>query len=94
MSFQPLGDRVLIRYLPDDKDNCTIIVPDAMKDQVKAVVLAVGDGIVQNGVKVPLSVNVGDVVLFETKNARDYSRVLNEANVYLVVERQIIGRFT
>lgn len=75
--IQPLHDRVLIREHKDDKETKTksgIIIPVAAqedKGSKKGEVVAVGAGKHETGrdggksVLVPLSVKVGDVVLFQ-----------------------------
>jgi chaperonin GroES len=66
---KPLGDKVLIR--PQSKGDTTtksgIILTDSATrgEAVWAEVVTVGEGIfTQNGVRLPLSVSVGDLVMY------------------------------
>lgn len=66
MAIKPLGDRVLVR--PDaaeEKTSFGIIIPDTAKEKPqRGTVVAVGAGKVENGVKIEMSVNEGDKVLY------------------------------
>lgn len=65
-SIKPLGDRVLVR--PDtaeEKTSSGIIIPDSAKEKPqRGTVVAVGDGRVEDGKKIDMSVNEGDKVLY------------------------------
>ena len=66
---KPLGDRVLIKTeeVNEAKTSGGIIIPDSVRieDVKTAVVLAVGDGLfTNNGVQIPMSVKVGDTVIY------------------------------
>ncbi|MBD5405986.1 co-chaperone GroES [bacterium] len=67
MNFKPLFNNILIERV--DEETTTkggIIIPDTAKEKPsRGRVLAVGEGVVlENGTKQPMSVKVGDVVLF------------------------------
>ncbi len=66
MAIKPLGDRVLVR--PDaaeEKTSFGIIIPDTAKEKPqRGTVVAVGAGKVENGVKIDMTVNEGDKVLY------------------------------
>lgn len=67
MKFRPLHDRVLVRRVEqDEKTPGGIIIPDTAKEKpMQAEILAVGEGARnEDGKLQPLSVKVGDVVLF------------------------------
>ncbi|MBI4160510.1 MAG: co-chaperone GroES [Candidatus Yanofskybacteria bacterium] len=67
MKIRPLGDRVLIEPLREERKKGGIILPDTIEKEKseKGKVVAVGAGRTDdNGKKVPLSVKKGDVVLF------------------------------
>jgi len=80
IGFRPLGDRVLIRVLPpNDEMKNGLYVPDTAKEKPQeGEVLAVGNGRVFNGERIPLDVRVGQRVSFgkysgneiEVKNER------------------------
>jgi len=64
--MQPIHDRVLVKRLPeDDTSPGGIYIPAAAKERpTRARVVAVGPGRREDGVVIPLTVAVGDVVLF------------------------------
>ena len=67
MKIRPLHDRVLVKRIEEEtKTKGGIIIPDTAKEKpIKGEVIAVGEGrILDNGQKVPMSVKVGDKVIF------------------------------
>jgi len=67
MNFKPLFNNILVERL--DEENMTkggIIIPDTAKEKPsRGKVLAIGNGsILENGNVQPMTVKVGDVVLF------------------------------
>jgi len=67
MKIKPLGDRVLIEPLREEKKRGGIILPDTVEKErpEKGKVVAVGPGKVDdNGKKIPINVKKGDKVLF------------------------------
>ncbi len=70
LGIKPLADRVLIKQFDKAKNETKsgIIIPDSVdedKGVYKGEVLAVGSGKYDDGILVPLSVKVGDEVLFQ-----------------------------
>ncbi len=66
----PLGDRVLIKEIKDEAGKTAggIFIPDSVKEDKGAKqgeVLAVGEGRYDDGKLVPMSVKVGDKVLYQ-----------------------------
>ncbi len=65
-SIRPLSDRVLVR--PDsaeEKTSSGSIIPDSAKEKPqRGTVVAVGDGRVEDGKKIEMSVKEGDKVLY------------------------------
>ena len=66
MKLKPLGDRVLVQPVEEEeKTNSGIVLPDTAKEKPqKGKVLAVGDGKLEDGNRVPLDVSEGDEVLY------------------------------
>ncbi len=67
--LQPLGDRVLVRPISLDEEikrPSGIIIPDTVDKErpQEGTVIAVGKGLYDDGVLVPLEVKVGDRVMF------------------------------
>ena len=66
MKLKPLGDRLIVK--PSDEEETTasgIVLPDTAKEKPqKGKVVAVGDGQLEDGKRVPLDVTEGDEVLY------------------------------
>ena len=95
MNIKPLGDRIVVeRIEQDEKTAGGIIIPDNAKEKPKqAKVLAVGAGAKdENGKRIAMDVNVGDIVLFtqwagsEIKLDGKDLLVLKESDVIGVIE--------
>jgi chaperonin GroES len=91
--FKPLNNYVLMeRIQEDNKTAGGIIIPDNAKEKpVRGRVVAVGDGEMQNGVRIPMTVSVGDVVLF-AKWASSLNEVKIDGNDYVLIkESDVLG---
>ena len=95
MSFQPLGDRVLIKPLEaEEKTAAGIVLPDTAKEKPQqGEVVAVGPGrLLDNGERVKMEVKVGERVLYakyagtELKQGDVKYLVLSERDILAVVE--------
>ncbi|AKX94967.1 co-chaperone GroES [Neomoorella thermoacetica] len=95
MSFQPLGDRVLIKPLEaEEKTAAGIVLPDTAKEKPQqGEVIAVGPGrLLDNGERVKMEVKAGDRVLYaryagtELKQGDTKYLVLSERDILAVVE--------
>jgi chaperonin GroES len=86
MKLKPLHDHVIVK--PVSQDEVTkggIVLPDTVDKEKpeKGEVIAVGEGkLLDNGQKAPMSVKVGDTVMFK-KYSPDEIKVDNEE--YLVI---------
>ena len=66
----PLGDRVVVRHLSDTeigtRSASGIIIPDTVSKEKpeQGIVVAVGNGKYENGMHIPLTVKVGDRVVY------------------------------
>ncbi len=92
----PLGDRVLVRQIDelDVKKNSGIFIPDSIKKEKpeEGEVIAVGTGKYIDGELMPLTVKVGDTVLF-SKYGYDEIKVddvdyiiLKEENILAIIK--------
>ncbi len=85
----PLGDRILLRpFSPDEMGETLasgIIIPDTVSKEKpeQGEVIAVGDGKWIEGKKVPLSVKVGDRVVFSKYG---YDEVKYEGEEYYILK--------
>ena len=90
MKIKPLGDRVLIEPLYEEKKKGGIILPETVDKErpEKGRVIAVGSGrIDESGKKVPMNVKKGDKVLF-TKYGPDEIKV--DGKEYLIAKEDNI----
>jgi chaperonin GroES len=67
MKLAPLGDRIVVK--PQDEEevrtNSGLVIPDTAKEKPQlGEVLAVGPGEFKDGERIPVDVNVGDVVFY------------------------------
>ena len=91
MKLQPLHDQVIIKPLTaEEKTKSGIILPDTInKDRPEqGEVIAVGPGrLLDNGQRAPMSVKVGDKVVFKKYSTEDLK--LDDQEYVVVAERDI-----
>ena len=92
MKFKPLRDRVLVKYSEEaEKTAGGLYIPDTAKEKPqKGEIVAVGPGrITDDGKLQPVSVKVGDTVLFDKYSG---SKVTMDDVDYLIIrEEDILG---
>jgi chaperonin GroES len=94
MKLKPLGDRLLVRPVEEEETTASgIVLPDTAKEKPqKGKVLAVGDGKMDDGKRIPLDVSEGDEVLYSKYGGTDITvdgedlLVLRESDVLAKVE--------
>ena len=95
MKVKPLQDRLVIKRIEEEeKTKGGIIIPDAAKEKPQeGRVTAVGDGkTLESGQKAPLTVKVGDKILFgkysgtEIKIDGEEHLILREDDVLAIIE--------
>jgi chaperonin GroES len=66
MKLKPLGDRLIVKAVEEDEVTASgIVLPDTAKEKPnKGKVLAVGEGRIEDGQRIPLDVSEGDEVLY------------------------------
>ncbi|HEY4519636.1 MAG TPA: co-chaperone GroES [Candidatus Paceibacterota bacterium] len=93
VNFRPLGDRVLVKpeEAKDKKSPGGIIIPDTAKEKPEhGIVVAVGMGKrSENNTLIPMSVKVGDRVMF-SKYGYDEVKI-NDEEYYVVSESNILA---
>lgn len=75
MKIQPFGDRVVIKLLPMEEttEGGLLLAPVSISKTNRGEVVAVGEGItLQDGTIKPLSIKVGDVVIFSSSCGIEY----------------------
>ncbi len=95
VAIKPLDDRLVVKANEAEQKTASgLVIPDtAVEKPQEGTVIAVGPGRFDNGVRVPMDVKVGDVVLYskyggtEVKyNAEEYL-VLSARDVLAVIEK-------
>ncbi|MCU0835372.1 MAG: co-chaperone GroES [Chromatiaceae bacterium] len=95
MKLRPLHDRVVVRRMAEERTTAGgIVIPDSAAEKpIQGEVIAVGNGkILDNGEVRPMSVQVGDRVLFgkysgtEVKLDGEELLVMREEDIMGVVE--------
>ena len=90
MKINPLSDHILVEPIREEKKKRGIILPDTVEKEkpIKGKVVAVGPGkLDEKGNRVPMSVKVGDNVLFK-KYGPDEIKV--EDKEYLIAREEDI----
>lgn len=87
--IKPLGERVLIEPLAkEEKTASGILLPDTAKEKPQeGKVIAVGSGSLKDGVRTPLEVKEGDLVLFSKYAGTE---VKYEGKEYLIMKESDI----
>ncbi len=91
-NIRPLGDRVLIEPLDEQKDKTKsgIYLPDTVDKErpVKGKVLAVGPGkLLESGKRAPMNIKKGDIVLFPKYGPSEFKL---DGKEYLVAREEEI----
>jgi chaperonin GroES len=95
-NLKPLEDRIVVQ--PSEGEEMTvsgIVIPDTAKEKPQeGKVVAVGPGRFEDGVRVPLDVAVGDIVIYskyggtEVKVEGDEYLILSARDVLAVVKKK------
>ena len=97
IAIKPLEDRIVIKISEaEEKTASGLVIPDTAKEKPQeGTVVAVGPGRFDDGVRVPMDIKVGDVVLYskyggtEVKSGGEEYLVLSARDALAIVE---IGR--
>jgi chaperonin GroES len=94
MKLKPLGERLIVK--PSDEEETTasgIVLPDTAKEKPqKGKVIAVSEGVYEDGSRRPLDVSEGDEVLYSKFGGNDINvdgedlLVLREQDILAIVE--------
>tara|TARA_B100000925_G_C21983074_1_gene463193 strand:- start:910 stop:1206 length:297 start_codon:yes stop_codon:yes gene_type:complete len=92
--FTPLGDKVLVRpESKEEKSKGGLILTDSVQRGTKVYgeVVAIGTGIFsQSGNRIPITVQVGDKVLY-TKNEATNKVKVEDEELLLFSEHELLG---
>ena len=95
VNIKPLEDRIVVKPATAEQTTASgLVIPDTAKEKPQeGSVVAVGPGRFDDGVRVPMDVKVGDVVLYskyggtEVKYNNDEYLVLSARDILAVIER-------
>ena len=89
MGIKPIGDKVLVEILEEEAQKVgSLYVPDTAKEKPQqGKIVAVGEGAKDGKDIIPMSVKVGDTVLFGKYAGTD---VKHEGNEYLLLSENDI----
>ena len=95
MALRPLEDRIVVKANEAETTTASgLVIPDTAKEKPQeGTVIAVGPGRFDDGVRVPMDVKVGDVVLYSTyggtevKSGSDELLVLSARDILAIVEK-------
>jgi len=90
MNFKPIGNRVVIKPVAvEEVTKGGIVLPGmAQEKPQQGEIVAVGDGIYQNGVKIPMEIKVGDKVLYGKFGGTDVK--LNGEEYIIMAEQDVL----
>jgi chaperonin GroES len=85
MNLNPLGDRIVVKPQDEEESRTAsgLVIPDTAKEKPQlGEVLAVGPGEFRDGERVPVDVNVGDVVFYSKYGGTE---VKHDGEDYLIL---------
>ena len=94
MNLKPLGDRIVVKPQDEEESRTAsgLVIPDTAKEKPQlGEVLAVGPGEIKDGERIPMDVNVGDVVFYskyggtEVKHDGDDLLILSSRDVLAIL---------
>jgi chaperonin GroES len=94
-AIKPLEDRIVIKTLAAEQKTASgLVIPDTAQEKPQeGSVIAVGPGRFDDGVRVPMDVKVGDVVLYskyggtEVKYQGEEYLVLSARDILAIIEK-------
>ena len=90
MIIKPIGDKLVIKPMAvEEVTKSGIVLPGSAQEKPQqGEVIAVGDGIYQNGVKIPMELKVGDRVVYGKFGGIDVK--LNNEEVIIMSEKDVL----
>lgn len=96
MKLKPLNDHIIVKALKEDeKTKAGIVLPETVEKEKpeKGEVIAIGSGkLLENGQRHPLSVKVGDKIIFkkyspdEIKVDQEEYLILSEEDILAIID--------
>lgn len=94
IAFKPSADRILVKpAAAEEKTASGIIIPDTAKEKPqKGEVVAVGPGkVIDNGSTVPVTVKVGDTILYGKYSGTEIS--VDGTDYLIMKDSDVFGSF-
>ena len=90
-SIQPLADRVVVKpETAEDRTAGGLYIPDTAKEKPqRGTIIAVGQGRIENGTKIDMTVKEGDTVLYGKYAGTEIN--LDNEDVLIMRESDILG---
>jgi len=91
--LRPLGNRIIVEPGPEEETSAGgIVLPDtAKKKPQEGKVIAVGPGrVLENGKRVPIPLNVGDIVVYSKYGGTEF-KIQGKEYVILDAENDVLG---
>jgi chaperonin GroES len=96
MIFKPIADKLVVRVLDKAETRPSgLILPESVKEKApqEGIVIAVGPGRIENGKTVPMSVAIGDHIIYAKYAGLQYVKegepdkylLLREADVWCIL---------
>jgi chaperonin GroES len=94
MNLKPLGDRLIVKAVEEEETTASgIVLPDTAKEKPqRGKVLAVGDGAVKDGERVPVDVSEGDEVLYSKYGGTEI--VVEGEDLLVLRETDVLAKVT
>ena len=91
--FKPLHNYILLQRIEEENKTAGgIIIPDNAKEKPsRGRVIATGDGIFENGQKIPVTVKKDDIVLFAKWAPSSNEVKIDGIDYVLIKENDILG---
>jgi chaperonin GroES len=96
MKLKPLGDHIIVKPIVEDKVTAAgLVLPDSIDKEKpeKGEVVAIGIGkLLESGARAPMSVKVGDNVIFKKYSPEEFKLddktflIISESDVLAIVE--------
>lgn len=93
MNIQPIGDRVVIQQdKAEERTKSGLYIPETSQEKPNiGTIIAIGYGIISNGALIPLSLNVGDRVIFPKHIGQEITienidyLILRQSDIFVVI---------
>ena len=92
MDLKPLGDRLVVKPQDEEESRTAsgLVIPDTAKEKPQlGEVLAVGPGEFKDGERIPVDVNVGDVVFYSKYGGTEVKH--NNEDLLILSSRDVLA---